>query len=341
MKAAWYERNGNARDVLQVGELGMPKLGLGKVLVRVSVSSVNPSDTKRRARVPLLSGVTQQIPHQDGAGVIEEVGDDVPSSRVGQRVWIYEALVSGKAGCAAEYVVVSSENAVDLPDNITLEMGACLGIPALTAHRCVFADGPVTDKTLLVTGGAGAVGVHAIQFAKAAGARVFTTVSRMEQAIVAKAAGADLVINRHEEDVVARIQEVVNTPGSPAIDRIIDVAFGETLASAVKLLKPSSVIATYASDAQSEPTIPFWPLLFLDATVRFVNVFHMSQEARQSAIQTTNKGLQEGWLKTTIASRFPLEQIAAAHEASESGKIIGKIVVLIGEFTDTAGMSNA
>jgi NADPH2:quinone reductase len=163
----------------------------------------------------------------------------------------------------------------------------------------------------------------------------------MEQAIVAKAAGADLVINRHEEDVVARIQEVVNTPGSPAIDRIIDVAFGETLASAVKLLKPSSVIATYASDAQSEPTIPFWPLLFLDATVRFVNVFHTSQEDRQSAIQTTNKGLQEGWLKTTIASRFPLEQIAAAHEASESGKIIGKIVVLIGEFTDTAGMSNA
>jgi NADPH2:quinone reductase len=260
--------------------------------------------------------------------VIEEIGDGVPSSRVGQRVWIYEALVSGKAGCAAEYVVVSSENAVDLPDNITLEMGACLGIPALTAHRCVFADGPVTDKTLLVTGGAGAVGVHAIQFAKAAGARVFTTVSRMEQAVVAKAAGADLVINRHEEDVVARIQAVANAPGTPAIDRIIDVAFGETLPSAVKLLKPSSVIATYASDAQPEPAIPFWPLLFLDATVRFVNVFQMSPEARQSAIQATDKGLQEGWLKTTIASRFPLEQIAAAHEASESGKTIGKIVVL-------------
>jgi NADPH2:quinone reductase len=163
----------------------------------------------------------------------------------------------------------------------------------------------------------------------------------MEQAIVAKAAGADLVINRHEEDVVARIQAAVNAPGSPAIDRIIDVAFGETVAFAVKLLKPSSVIATYASDAQPEPTIPFLPLLFLDATVRFVNVYQMSQEARESAIQATNKGLQEGWLKSTIASRFPLEQISAAHEASESGKTIGKIVVLIDESTDTAGMSNA
>lgn len=333
MKAAWYERNGSARDVLQVGELDKPKLEPGKVLVRVSVTSVNPSDTKRRARWPLPSGVIRQIPHQDGAGVIEDVGDGVPNSRVGQRVWIYEALVSGKAGCAAEYVVVPSENAIELPDNVPFERGACLGVPALTAHRCVFADGPVRGKTLLVTGGAGAVGVHAIQFAKAAGARVFTTVSRMEQAIVAREAGADLVINRHEEDVVARVQEAVDAPGAPALDRIvdrvIDVAFGETLASTMKLLKPNGVIATYASDAQPEPAIPFWPLLFLDATIRFVNVYGMSREAHESAIQSTTIGLQEGWLKTTIASRFSLEQIVAAHEASESGKTIGKIIVLI------------
>ena len=333
MKAAWYERNGSARDVLQVGELDKPKLEPGKVLVRVSVTSVNPSDTKRRARWPLPSGVIRQIPHQDGAGVIEEVGEGVPNSRVGQRVWIYEALVSGKAGCAAEYVVVPSENAIELPDNVPFERGACLGVPALTAHRCVFADGPVRGKTLLVTGGAGAVGVHAIQFAKAAGATVFTTVSRMEQAIVARDAGADLVINRHEEDVVARVQEAVDAPGAPALDRIvdrvIDVAFGETLASTMKLLKPNGVIATYASDAQPEPAIPFWPLLFLDATIRFVNVYGMSREAHESAIQSTTIGLQEGWLKTTIASRFSLEQIVAAHEASESGKTIGKIIVLI------------
>ena len=203
--------------------------------------------------MPLLPGNKQQIPHQDGTGVIEEIGEGVSASRLGQRVWIYEALFAGKAGCAAQYVVVPSGNAVEFPDNVSFEMGACLGVPALTAHPCVFADGRVTGKTVLVTGGAGSVGVHAIQFAKAAGARVFTTVSRPEQALVARAAGADLVINRHEEDVVGRIQQATDTVGAPAVDRIVDVAFGETLAFSIKLLKVGGVIATYSSDSQPEP----------------------------------------------------------------------------------------
>ena len=329
MRAAWYERNGSARDVLKVGELEKPKIESGKVLVKLHTAGVNPSDTKRRARVSLLQGVTQQIPHQDGAGVIAEIGDGVAASRLGQRVWIYEALVAGKAGCAAEYVVVPSENAIELPDSTSFEVGACLGVPALTAHRCVFADGPVTGKTILVTGGAGSVSVHAIQFAKAAGAKVFTTVSRPEQALVARAAGADLVIHRHEEDVVVRGQETAGTGGAPAVDRIIDVAFGETLPSSIKLLKVGGVIATYSSDTQPEPTIPFLPLLFLDATIRFVNVYMMSREAHESAIQLTTTGLKEGWLKPTIASRFSLEQIIAAHEALEFGKSVGKVVILI------------
>ena len=329
MKAAWYERNGSARDVLKVGELEKPGIGPGKVLVKLHVAGVNPSDTKWRARVPLLQGVKQQIPHQDGSGVIAEVGDGVSASRLGQRVWIYEALVAGKAGCAAEYVVVPNENAIELPENISFEVGACLGVPALTAHRCVFADGPVAGKTVLVTGGAGSVGLHAIQFAKAAGARVFTTVSRPEQAVVATEAGADLVINRHEEDVVSRIQEAAGAVGAPAVDRVIDVAFGETLPSTIKLLKLGGVIATYASDTQPEPTIPFLPLLFLAATIHFVNVYKMSQEAHESAIQATTVGLREGWLKPIIASRFPLEQIVEAHQTSESGKNVGKVVVVI------------
>ena len=327
MRAAWYECNGSARDVLKVGELAKPVTGPGQVLVRVHAAGVNPSDTKRRARVPLLAGNKQQIPHQDGAGVIEEIGEGVSASRLGQRVWIYEALVAEKAGCAAQYVVVPSENAVELPENVSFEVGACLGVPALTAHRCVFADGPVTGKTVLVTGGAGSVGVHAIQFAKAAGARVFTTVSRPEQALVARAAGADLVINRHEEDVVTRVQESADTGGAPAVDRIIDVAFGETLASSIKLLTVGGVIATYSSDTQPEPIIPFLPLLFLDATIRFVNVYMMSREAHESAIAATTVGLREDWLKPTIASRFPLDRVVAAHEASESGKSIGKVVI--------------
>ncbi len=341
MKAAWYEQNGPARDVLHVGELDKPVAEPGTVLVRVHATSVNPSDTKSRAGRPLLPGNLRQIPHQDGAGIIEQVGSGIDPSRVGERVWIYEALISGKAGCAAEYVSVPAPNAVRLPDTISFETGACLGVPALTAHRCIFADGPVTGQTVLVTGGAGAVGVHAIQFAKSGGARVFTTVSREEQAVVARAAGADAVFNRHDETWVTRIQQAAGSPGdpgssgtsgnpgTPAVDRIVDVAFGANLPATLQLLKPNGIVATYASDAEPEPVLPFWPLVFLDATIRFVLVYKMTREAHQQAIAATTKGLEEGWLKTTVAVRFPLSQIAQAHEASESGTHIGKVVVLI------------
>lgn len=329
LKAAWYERNGSARDVLQVGELDKPGVAAGTVLVRLHTTGVNPSDTKRRERRPLPAGITKMIPHQDGAGIIEEVGEGVDRSRVGQRVWIYEAFLSSNAGCAAEYVAVPSENAVQLPDSISFELGACLGVPALTAHRCVFADGPVKGKTLLITGGAGAVGALAIQFAKAGGAEVFTTVSRPEQAVIAKQSGADFVINRHEGNLVTQVQEAAGMLGSPVIDRIVDVAFGETLPSALKLLKQNGVIATYSSDAQPEPTIPFLPLLFLGATIRFVDVYSMPREAHEQAVEATAKGLREGWLKSTIASRFSLNQIVDAHEAVESGKTVGKVVINI------------
>ena len=330
MKAAWYERSGSAREVLQVGELEKPSVQPGAVLVRVHATSVNPSDTKRRARRPLPDGVSKLIPHQDGAGVIEQVGEGIPHARVGQRVWIYEALIAGNAGCAAEYVVVPSENAVELPEDISFEEGACLGIPALTAHRCVFADGPVQGKTLLVTGGGGAVGAHAIQFAKADGATVIATVSRPEQATIAKKSGADFVVNRHEGDLVHLIQQAAGASEGPFIDRVVDVAFGETLPFAVKLLKQEGVIATYASDSLPEPTIPFWPLIFLSATIRFVDVYAMSREAHKSAIEATGKGLRERWLKPTIASRFSLDEIVEAHEMTESGKVTGKVVILIG-----------
>ena len=329
MKAAWYERNGSARDVLQVGEMNKPTVSAGEVLVRVFATSVNPSDTQQRSGKPLPPGVMRLIPHQDGAGVIEEVGLGVSSARVGERVWIYEALIAGSGGCAAEYVSVPSGNAIKLADHISFELGACLGVPALTAHRCVFADGPVTGKTVLVTGGGGAVGAHAIQFAKAGGAKVFTTASREEQAAVARAAGADLVINRHQMDVVSSMQEAAGAPGAPVLDRIVEVAFGVNLPSTMKLLKVGGTVAVYASEGKPEAVIPVEDMVWLDATVHFVLVYRMGLEAHESAIQATTKGLEQRWLKTTIASRFSLDQIAAAHDASESGKPVGKIVVLI------------
>jgi NADPH:quinone reductase len=329
MKAAWYVKNGSARDVMQLGELDKPVASPGHVLVRVHAIGVNPADSKARSSIPLPAGVERIVPHQDGAGIIEEVGEGVPASRIGERVWIYEALYSGGAGCAAEYVAVPGFNAVHLPDATSFEVGACLGIPALTAHRCVYADGPVKGLNILVTGGAGAVGAHAIQFAKYGGASVVTTISNEKQAEIAKASGADLIIDRHLGDQVLQMQKRGGWSSERSIDRVIDVAFGANLATTVRVLKANGVIATYSSDADPQPALPFWSLLQLAATVHFIYKTIMSAHDHQLAIDATTVGLQEGWLHATIAARFTLDQIVEAQESSESGKNLGKVVILM------------
>lgn len=329
MKAAWYVRNGSARDVLQLGELDKPIAAPGEVLVRVHAVGMNPADLKARSSIPLPHGVDRIVPHQDGAGVIEALGEGVPASRLGQRVWIYEALLSGGMGCAAEYVAVPSNNAVLLPDNVSFEVGACLGIPALTAHRCVYADGPVQGLNILVTGGAGSVGAHAIQFAKHGGASVVTTISSEKQAEIARAAGADLVVDRTKGDQVLQMQELGAWSSERNIDRVVDVAFGANLATTLRVLKANGVIATYSSDSKPEPSLPFWPLLRLGVTIHFVYKTIMSANDHQVAIEATTVGLREGWLQTTIAARFSLDQIVEAHESVESGKNIGKVVIII------------
>jgi NADPH2:quinone reductase len=329
MKAAWYVKNGSARGVMQLGELDKPVAAPGQVLVRIHAIGVNPADSKARNSIPLPAGVERIVPHQDGSGVIKEVGEGVPASRIGERVWIYEALVSGGAGCAAEYVAVPSMNAVLLPDGVSFEVGACLGIPALTAHRCVYADGPVKGQTILVTGGAGAVGAHSIQFAKHGGASVVATISNEKQAAIAKASGADLVIDRHQGDQVLQMQKLGNWPNERSIDRVIDVAFGANLTTTVRVLKPNGFIATYSSDAEPEPSLPFWPLLQLAATIHFVYKTIMSARDHQIAIDAVTLGLREGWLRTTIAVRFTLDQIIEAQESSESGKNLGRVVIVL------------
>jgi NADPH2:quinone reductase len=328
MKAAWYEEFGPARDVLQVGELPTPEPGPGEVLVRVYATGVNPSDTKARTGAsgrkmlwPLI------VPHQDGAGIIDSVGEGVDSSRIGERVWIYEAQRGRPFGCAAEYVAVPAHNTVPLPDTVSFEQGACLGVPALTAHNAVLADGPVAGQTILVTGGAGAVSFYAIQFAKLGGASVITTVSREAQGEIAELAGADFIINRKTEDVAARIAEITGAPRG--IDRIVDVAFGANLETSLKVLKTGGIISSYASDAVPNPTIPFWALTGLHATVHFVLVYVMSENAHAEAIAATSTALYGGSLEHHIGARFPLDDIAAAHEAVESGITIGKVIVTI------------
>lgn len=330
MKAAWYERKGPARDVLVIGERPSPLPAPNEVLVEIRASGINPSDTKGRggARGNTAMPFPAIIPHQDGAGVIIAVGSDVSSSRIGERVWIYEAQLGRPFGTAAEYATVPSINAVPLPENVSFEEGACLGVPALTAHRCVFADGPVTGKTILVTGGAGAVGFYAIQFAKKGEATVIATVSSSFQADIARLAGADFIVNRREEDVPNETARLLGQSGR-CLDRVIDVAFGENLASILSLLKPRAVIATYSSDAVPEPVLPFWPLVSLDAVIRFVLVYVMDEQAHREAIALVTSGLEEGWLKHNIARRLPLERIAEAHEVLEQQRPSGKVLISI------------
>ncbi len=327
MRAAWYERIGIAQEVLRCGEMELPEVGLGEVRVRVHVSGVNLSDVKRRSG---WRGLTMEfprvIPHNDGAGVIDAVGVGVSRSRLGERVWIYEAQLHRPFGTAAEYVVVPSELAVFLPDNTEFAEGACFGVPAMTAHYCVFNDGSIAERTVLVSGGAGAVGNYAIQLAKWGGATVISTISSPEKAAVANAAGADYVLDYKKEDAVTRIQEITNGKG---VDRVVEVAFGSNLTANLAVLKPNGVISTYASDSQHEPQMPFYEISNKNITVHYVLVYAMSKDAHQAAAADITTCLEAGALRHLIAQRFPLSEIAAAHDVVDSGRAIGNIVVEI------------
>lgn len=329
MKAVYYERKGPAREVLQYGERALPEPAEGEVRVRVRVSAVNPSDTKNRggARGNVTMPFPLVIPHQDGAGVIDAVGPGIDPGRVGERVWVYEATLGRQYGTCAEYTTVPAHKAVPLPSGVSFDAGACMGIPAMTAHRCVFADGPVAGKTVLVQGGAGAVGFYAVQIAKIAGAKVIATVSREAQALQARRAGADEVINYRTENVVARVRAI--TGEDAGLDRVVEVAFGANLATDVALLKPGGAIATYASDAVPEPTIPFWPMLAKDLTVRFVLVYAMPRAAHDEAAAFITEALAGGRFVHQVFGHFPMTDVAAAHEAVESMSNVGKVLVKI------------
>lgn len=326
MKAAFYERNGPAGEVLQVGEMAMPAAGPGEVLVRVKASGVNPSDVKSRAGLRAKMSWPRVIPHSDGAGVIEAVGAGIDPARVGERVWIWNGQWQRPFGTAAEYIALPNAQAVHLPDGVPYEAGACLGIPAMTAHRCVFADGPVAGQTILVTGGAGAVGHYAIQLARWGGARVIATVSSADKAAHAKAAGADLIVNYKSEDVAEAAKDFTKGQG---VDRAIDVEFGANLSTTLACLKANGIIATYASSAVMEPKLPFYPMMFQGVTLRMILVYILPEAARRDAIHDINKALVQGALVHAIAETHPLERIAAAHQVVESGEKIGNVVVTI------------
>ena len=329
MQAAWFESFGPARQVLRVGEVPRPEAGPGEVLVRLRTSGVNPSDVKKRAgSSPSLLDQGFVIPNSDGAGVIEAVGTGVPASRVGERVWVYQAQHGRRFGTAAQYVAIDAARAALLPANAGFDVGACLGIPAMTAHRCVFADGPVSGQSILVTGGAGRVGWYAIQMAKAAGARVVATASRSADGEACRVAGADAVVNHREPGWGERAR---SANGGAPVDRVVEVEFGGNLAEILACIRTSGTIATYASTQVTEPKLPFYRMMFADLTVRMVLVYVMPEAAKQAAIAYISTALASSVLQHRIAQRLPLARIAEANELVERGRLNGCVVVDIGD----------
>ena len=325
MKAVWYEKFGEARDVLKFGEMETPKPKHGEVLVRVHYSGVNPSDVKRRRGTSAMATeLPRVIPHNDGAGVIESVGDNNLSSRNGERVWIYEAQINREFGTAAEYCTVPDHLAVPLPESAGFELGASLGVPAMTAHRCVFSSGSVQDSTILVTGGAGSVGNYAIQLAKWGGARVIATVSSKEKTDVAKRAGADFVVNYREENVSKRIMEITQERG---VDRVVEVSLGSNLTDDIRVLKKDGVIAAYASDSVREPPFPFYQAFQKNIVVYSMLLYTMSRRAHEQAVSDITTCLRESGLSANIGKIYSLEETVKAHEDVESGKVIGKVLI--------------
>lgn len=327
MKACWYERTGPAKEVLQFGDMPTPEPGLGEVRVKVMVSAVNPSDTKGRGGWRGRGMAYPRIvPHQDGAGVIDKLGPGVSGRRVGERVWLYMCQRGKAFGSAAEYTVVPAERAVPLPDHVSFEEGACLGIPAMTAHRALHQDGDIAGQAVLVQGGAGAVGFYAVQLAKLAGARtVLATVSREEQAVQARRAGADHVINYKTERVPERAAALVGR--TPPLDRIVEVALGANIDADVEMLRPNGVIAAYSSDAVSEPKLPFVQMLVKDLTVHTLIIYEVPQAARDAAARDINRALAQKKLVHQIAEVFPFEKTAAAHDRMEEGRAVGKLLI--------------
>jgi len=328
MQAAYYERTGPASEVLTLGSLPDPEPGPGEVRVRLRWSGVNPSDVKSRAGLRTAQlPFPRIVPHSDGMGVIDAVGAGVPAKRMGERVWVWNAAWGRAFGTAAQYVTLPQAQAVVLPQAVPDEAGACLGIPALTALHATLAHGGVKDRTVLVAGGAGAVGHYAVQFAHLLGARrVIATVSNAAKAALAAQAGADVTINYREGDVVERVRSATQGAG---VDRVIEVDVAANGLLDADIVRPGGQWLVYGS-GQGQFSLPFFPLIVKNQSLHFFIVYNLAPEDRRRAESMLTEFLESGSLVHNIARRLPLAEIAAAHEMVERGQTIGNVVLAIG-----------
>jgi NADPH2:quinone reductase len=325
VKAVWYERTGAAPDVLTFGEMPTPQAGPGEVRVRLEASGVNPADVARRAGSYRVLEFPRVIPNSDGAGIVDQVGSGVTRFHVGQRVWLFNGQRNGRAfGTAAEYIALADHLVTPLPDDVSFAAGATLGIPCMTAWCCLFGGGPVAGQTVLVTGGAGAVGHYAVQLAKAGGARVIATVSSPRKAERARLAGADLVIDYKTEDVVSKTMTFTERRG---VDRVVDVDFGGNIATTMKLMAMNSTIAVYATNGNRNPVVPMRELMERCITLRALVLFAEPPPLLAKAQGEITKWLDAGPRIHNIAAQFPLSETAQAHLAVERGDKLGTVIV--------------
>ncbi len=318
MKAAWYEQQGPAEKVLVVGEQPDPEPESGEVRIKVHYSGINPGDIKKRQDA-FGYGMPYSlvIPHSDGAGIIDRVGKDVSESRIGERVWCYGAQSYRPFGTAAEYVVIPADQTIPLPENVSIEQGACLGIPGITAHRAVRSAGNVEGKTILVQGGGGAVGQCSVALAGLEGAKVIATVRSDHDETIARKAGADEVVrtdNLSQEKIIEAIREIA----SGDVQHIIEVAFDANIEIDKEIISTGGSIAAYAT-GNPEPAIPFWPLLFKNVRLYLLGSDDFPKEAKLAAANEINRALESGWEGFEIGKVYPLKAIAEAHQAIENG----------------------
>jgi NADPH2:quinone reductase len=325
MKAVWYERTGAAPDVLTFGDMPTPVAGPGEVRVRLEASGVNPADVGRRSGSYRAMEFHRVIPNSDGAGIVDQVGDGVARLSIGQRVWLYNGQRNGRAfGTAAQYISLAEHLVTPLPDEASFVAGATLGIPCMTAWCCLFGDGPVAGRTVLVTGGAGAVGHYAVQLAKWGGARVIATVSSSLKAEQARMAGADLVIDYKTEDVVAKALAFTEQRG---VNRVVDVDFGGNIATTLKLMAMNSTIAVYATNGNRNPTVPMRELMEKCIALRALVLFALPPPLLAAAQAEISKWLAAGKRVHNIAAQFALSETAQAHLAVEKGDKLGTVIV--------------
>lgn len=324
MLASWYDRQGRATDVLQVGELPDPQPGPDEVRVRIAVSGVNPGDTKkRRGWLGSPMAFPRIIPHSDGAGVVDAVGADIARDRIGERVWVYGAQSYRPFGTAAQLTVIPDPQAVPLPTQVSNDVGACLGIPGITAHRAVFSDGSVAGKRVLVQGVLGGVSSLAAQLARWDGATVIGTVlhsndlDHVDDSVVNHAVALD------QPNAAARVREYA----PDGVERIVEVALSDNGDLDAAVVANNAVIATYASRAD-RPALPFWPLLFANVTLRLLGGDDFPPEAKQRAARDLTIAAAEGALKIQVGDRYPLAKIAEAHDRVDAGGR-GRVVVTI------------